>query len=90
MIQSLEIFNTNVSNGITLKEFTSGGRTLFVFNLTPDLSASGACGQPYQTGNLRLEMKFLKSLPEAINVIIMAIRDGRVEITKKRQVLKPL
>jgi hypothetical protein len=88
MIQSLEMFNTNLSNGITLKDFTSGGRTLFVFNLTPDLSASGSCGQPYQTANLRLELKFSKSLAEAINVVILAIRDGRLEITKQRQVLK--
>lgn len=88
MIQSLEMYNCNVNNGITQKEFKESGRTLFAFNLTPDLSASGACGQPYQTSNLRLEMKFSKSLPEPINVIILAIRDGRVEITKTRQVIK--
>ena len=64
------------------------GCTLFVFNLTPDLSASGACGQPYQTGNLRLELKFAAALTEGINVVVMAICDGRVEITKQRQVLK--
>jgi hypothetical protein len=88
MVQCLEMFNSNLSNGITLKDFTSGGRTLFVFNLTPDLSAFGSCGQPYQTANLRLEMKFSKSLAEATNVVILAIRDGHLEITKQRQVLK--
>ena len=87
MIQGLEMYNSNASNGITLEKFADGS-TLFVFNLTPDLSAGGSCGQPYQTGNLRLEMKFANALPEGINVIIMAIRDGRVEITKHRQVLK--
>ena len=64
------------------------GEILVVFNLTPDLSAGGSCGQPYQTSNLRLEMKFSAPLPKGINVIIMAIRDGRLEITKQRQVLK--
>jgi hypothetical protein len=87
MIQSLEMFNTNVNNGITMEKFMNGS-TLFAFNLTPDLSAGGSCGQPYQTGNLRLEMKFANALAAGINVIIMAIRDGRVEITKHRQVLK--
>ena len=87
MIQSLEMFNTSVNNGITLEKFMNGS-TLFAFNLTPDLSAGGSCGQPYQTGNLRLEMKFANALAVGINVIIMAIRDGRVEISKYRQVLK--
>ena len=87
MIQSLEMYNSNLSNGITLEKFMKG-QTLFVFNLTPDLSASGSWGQPYQTGNVRLEVKFSKALHEGINVIIMAIRDGRLEITKQRQVLK--
>ena len=57
MIQGLEMYNSNTSNGITLEKFADGS-TLFVFNLTPDLSAGGSCGQPYQTGNLRLEIKF--------------------------------
>jgi hypothetical protein len=87
MIQNLEMFNSNVNNGITMEKFINGS-TLFVFNLTPDLNAGGSCGQPYQTGNLRLELKFANALPAGINVIIMAIRDGRLEITKQRQVLK--
>jgi hypothetical protein len=33
-------------------------------------------------------MKFAKVLPEAINVIVFAIRDGKIEITKDRQILK--
>ena len=87
MIQSLEMYNTNLSNDITMEKFMDGC-TLFVFNLTSDLSAGGACGQPYQTGNLRLELKFAAALTEGINVIAMAIRDGRLEVTKQRQVLK--
>ena len=81
------MYNTNQSNGIQLGEFLDG-KTLFVFNLTTDLNASGTCGQPYQTANMRLEMKFGKALTEAINVIIMGIRDGRIDITKDRRVFK--
>ena len=87
MIQNLEMYNSNVNNGITLKKFMDGC-TLFAFNLTPDLSAGGACGQPYQTGNLRLQVKFGAALAESINVIIVVVRDGRVKITKQRQVFK--
>jgi hypothetical protein len=87
MIQGLEMFHVNQSNGISFAEYISD-LPLFVFNLTPDLSSSGACGQPYQTGNLRMELKFAKSLPQAINVILFAIRDGKIEICKDRKVLK--
>jgi hypothetical protein len=87
-IQSLEQYNSNISHGITLDDFMNNGRTLYVMNLTPDMNASGACGQPYRTGNLRLEVKFSKALTETINVIIFAIRDGKIEITHDRQVLK--
>jgi len=87
MIQGLEMFHVNQSNGISFADYISD-LPLFVFNLTPDLSASGACGQPYQTGNLRMELKFAKSLPQAINVILFAIRDGKIEICKDRKVLK--
>ena len=87
-IQALEQYNSNASNGITLDDFINHGRTLYAMNLTPDMNASGACGQPYHTGNLRLELKFSKVLPETINVIVFAIRDGKIEITQSRQVLK--
>jgi hypothetical protein len=86
-IQSLEQYTTNVSHGITLTDFIENGRTLYAFNLTPDMNASGQCGQPYKTGNLRLELKFATALTETINVIVFAIRDGKIEITGDRKVL---
>jgi hypothetical protein len=86
-IQSLEQYNSNINHAITFKEFLEGQMVL-VFNLTPDLSASGGCGQAYQTGNLRLELKFKQALKETINVIFYTIRDGKIEITQDRQVLK--
>ena len=66
----------------------NNGRILHAMNLTTDMNAFAACGQPYRTSNLRLELKFDKSLPETINVVIFAIRDGKVEITQDRQILK--
>jgi hypothetical protein len=87
-IQSLEHYNSNMSHGITLDDFVNKGRTLYAMNLTPDLNASGACGQPFRTGNLRLELKFGTALPETINVILYAIRDGKIEITQERRIVK--
>ena len=54
LFQNLEMLNVNKSNGITLDKFISRW-ALFAFNLTPDLSVGGECGQPYQTANLRLD-----------------------------------
>src|SRR6266850_2748294 len=79
LIQSLQLFNRNEDFGIHLKEFAAGGYNLFGFNLTPDLSLTDHA-QPYQEGNLRLELKFAEVLAATINVIIMAVFDGKVEI----------
>jgi hypothetical protein len=87
-IQSLEHFNCNISHGMTLDDFIDKGRTLYVLNLTADLNVSGECGQPWRSGNLRLELKFGAALAETINVIILGIRDGKFEVTRERQVLK--
>jgi len=86
LIQSLQLFNRNEDFGIHLKEFAAGGYNLFGFNLTPDLSLTDHA-QPYQEGNLRLEIKFGEVLGTTINVIIMAVFDGKVEITRQRDVL---
>ena len=88
MFQNLELFNGRKTNGITMKKFIEY-YPIFVFNLTPDLSANGAHIQPCKTGNLRLETKFASSLPESINVIVMSVRDGHITINKNREVSTP-
>jgi len=86
LIQSLQLFNRNEDFGISLAEYKAGGYCLYGFNLTPDLTLTDHA-QPYIEGNLRLEVKFSAALPNSINVIIMAIFDGKVEITRQRNVL---
>ncbi len=81
MIQGLELFCRDDTNGITPKEFANGS-TFFVYNVTPDLNYGGSCGQKFEQTNLRLDLKFGKSLPESINVIILSIYDGQLEITQ--------
>jgi hypothetical protein len=86
LLQNLQYFNRNENFGLTLEDYTTGGYCFFAFNLTPDLSVSGH-SQLFHQGNLRLEVQFAKALPSAINVISMAVLDGRVEITRQRNVL---
>ena len=85
LLSSLELYNRNEDNDIEWSDYDAG-YTLFGFNLTPDMTMAGHA-QPYREGNLRLELKFAKALPDAINVIVMAVFDGVVEITRHRNVL---
>ena len=86
LFQSMEMFNRDDSFDVTLAEYAAGGYVLFAFNLTPDLSVSGYA-QPYQEGNIRLEISFSQATTKAINVVVMAIFDAKVEITRNRQVI---
>ena len=86
IIHNPEHFNTNKNNGITMDEFANKGRCFFTFNLTPDFSMSNV--QAPRDGNLRLDVKFAKTLKDSINVIIYGIFDGQVQIGKNKQVFK--
>ncbi|MCP4460779.1 MAG: hypothetical protein GY816_22570, partial [Cytophagales bacterium] len=87
MIQGLELYCKDESNGITPYDFANGS-TFFIFNLTPDLNYGGACGQKFEQTNLRLDMKFAKALPNSINVILFSIYDGQIEITKAGSIFR--
>ena len=86
LAQSLGLYNRDEDNDITFNDFR-GGTAIFAFNMAPDLEISGAHGQPYRDGNLRLDVKFSAALANAINVVVMAVIDGKAEITKSRDVL---
>lgn len=85
MIHALEQYNRSENNGLTLGEYINGS-TFFVFNLTPDLVVGGGCQQAYRSGNLRLELKFRSALASTINVIVYGVFDGKIEVTKDRNI----
>ncbi|KAG1665090.1 hypothetical protein GQR58_019561 [Nymphon striatum] len=85
LYHSLNLFRTNGSCGITIDDFKDGN-TIFGFNLCPDQVITGYA-QPRNYGQLKLELKFMESLPKTINVIMFAIFDGNIEITKERNVI---
>ncbi len=62
------------------------GYTLHAFNLTPDEE----CGQHIsliKSGNIRVEARFRKPLPNTINLIVYAVFDSIIELSNRRQVL---
>ena len=84
IIHNPQHLNTNLNNGISLKDFKDM-YTLFTFNLTPDFDMT-QCQMP-KDGNLRLEVKFAQPLPNAINVLVYGTFDTQIEITKDRKVV---
>jgi len=84
IIQNTQQLNTNLNNGITLNDFTSGNYTFFTFNLTPDFDYNQT--QLAKDGNLRLEIKFASATTEAINVIVYGLFDTQLQITKNREI----
>ena len=85
-MSSLNLFNTDDSNGLTMEHFENG-YNLYVFNLSPDATTGSTHRSPLQFANLRLEMNFAKALTKAVNVLLFAVFDAKVEITKLRDVL---
>ena len=85
-MDALHYFNTDDSNGMTMEHFKNG-YNLYVFDLTPDNTAHGPHRHLMRTGSLRLELGFKKNLPYAISVVLFAVIDAKLEITKLRDVL---
>lgn len=85
LMQALEIYNQSEDVDITRTEFKKG-YNIYAFNLTPNLSVAGQA-QLKHDGNLRLEIAFTAARDHSINVIVMGVFDGKLEITKQRRVI---
>ncbi|GBM49395.1 Uncharacterized protein F54H12.2, partial [Araneus ventricosus] len=70
---------------ISREEYINGN-TLFAFILSPDL-CNGEHLNLIKHNNLRLEIKFIKALPQSICVLIYAEFDNVIEINKTRNIL---
>jgi len=84
-MNALSYFNSDDSNGMTIEHFKQG-YTLYVFDLTPDANSNAPYRNMSKNGSLRLEMNFDKPLTSAINVMLFAMFDSKLEITKLRDV----
>ena len=85
-MQTLGFFNTDDSNALTYSDFANG-YTLYAYDLTADNNTSASYRQSTMHNNLRLELTFKSDLSKTVNVILFAVFDSQVEITKLRDVL---
>ena len=85
-MQTFHYFNTDDTNGLTYEEFGKG-YTLYAYDLTADNDIAASYRQVISHNNLRLELSFGKDLTDTINVLLFAVFDSHVEITKLRDVL---
>ena len=69
MLECLDLWGRNKSNGITLEKY-SKGFTIFVWDLTPDLSAASNIFNASIQGTVSLHMKFSTALATNINLFI--------------------
>ena len=80
------MLNADDAIGLTYEEFGSG-YTLYAYDLTADNDISTSYRQVIAHIKLRFELSSSKDLPTTINVLLFAMFDSHVEITKLRDVL---
>jgi len=73
--------------GISREDYKTG-YALYIFDLTQDQAADRPCHiNLLRNGVVRLEIKFAKQLPQAVNVIAYAEFEALLEIDKSRNVI---
>ena len=77
---------TDDTNGLTLEEFQNG-YTFYAFDLTADKSADSGHRQAIPSKNLRLSLAFRGPLKTTVNILLFAVYDSAIEITKLRDVI---
>ncbi|KAK3908157.1 hypothetical protein KUF71_018670 [Frankliniella fusca] len=73
-------------NGISWSDYPKGN-TLFVFDLSPDLSASEPHWNLQRQGTMCLDLRFAAPLPQPINCVVYAEFQNLIEIDKDRNVI---
>ena len=76
----------NVSHGVTMDDFARG-TALYCFDLTPSLAQAAEATEVSKSGPLRLEAQFAVALPAAVNMIVYGEFDGKLEVSRSREVL---
>ena len=69
-----------------MKEFNRG-YTFYAFDLTADSNIRASYRQANVPHNIRLDLEFRGTLSRTINVLIYAVFDSLIEITKLRDVI---
>ena len=85
-METFNYYNSDDTNGLTLEDF-AGGYCIYAFNRTPDDDISSEHRHPNFGEDIRLDISFKTALSETINVLIYAITDSQLQITKLRDVI---
>jgi hypothetical protein len=85
-LKSLGAINSNIVPAIKLDEY-SQGYTLYSFDMSPDQSQSVVPASMLKmSSNIRLEMKFGEALAKNVTLIVYAVFENLMEISKDRRV----
>ena len=84
IVRNMGYLDKNLNCGISLNEFKSD-YPFFTFVLSPDFDINQ--NQLPQQGNLRLDIKFAKPLPEACYVVIYGLFETEIQITANGRIL---
>lgn len=76
---------SGLSNGLTTSDYLSGC-TIYGFDLTPDKSAGDDHYNLVKQGNIRIDIRFAKVLPETIMIIVLTEFPKILEIDSYRNV----
>jgi hypothetical protein len=74
------------NSGLQITHMYINGFFMIVYDLTPDLAASEGHASPYIGGDIRLDLKFAKALPEAVTCLLYLEYDNSVRINLARNV----
>jgi hypothetical protein len=85
LFEGSDIHHSNTGFQITHDMYIAG-YFLLLFDLTPDLSASECHTSHMDSGNIRLELKFSKALPDSITCLIYLEYDNSIRINYFRNV----
>lgn len=86
MFLNLGLYGSNDILSISKSEWTKG-YTLFMYNLTPDLSLVNSDNGVV---HFAMKMRFKKKLPENVMLVLYAIFNGNVQINEDREVFSSI
>lgn len=86
LFTDLNRYHTSANVNISYSEYKEG-YTLYVADLTPDLAASENHVSIIRSGNIAIDLKFEKPLPETVNLVVYAEYRNVLELDKSRGVV---
>jgi len=84
LFKGIGIHHSN--SGLQIIHMYIKGFFMIVYDLTPDLAASEGHASPPTNGDIRIDLKFAKALPEAVTCLLCLEYDNSIHIDLARNV----